>query len=191
MALASGSSQTPSTKPICCAASPLTGLPVGIRRKAAIIPTNRGSRWVPPAPGTTPSITSGKPMLASARASRYRQASASSAPPPRTAPCKAAIHGTGLVSICCRTSGRCGASGGVSNSPASAPAAKTPPAPLRITRESCCDSAHATASDNPCRIARLMALTGGLFNSTKPQLPCLRQDTVILKFHHSLSQKQS
>ena len=62
--------------------------PSRIMRSACRKPTSRGSRCVPPQPGMSPSITSGKPILvcASSRAIRYRQASANSNPPPRHGP---------------------------------------------------------------------------------------------------------
>lgn len=39
-------------------------LPVMIISSAAGTPINRGSRWVPPAPGSKPIVTSGKPTSA-------------------------------------------------------------------------------------------------------------------------------
>ena len=60
-------------------------------------PTSRGSRWVPPAPGMTPSWTSGRPSRVSwsSLATRQWQASAHSSPPPRQAPWMAATTGFG------------------------------------------------------------------------------------------------
>ena len=57
----------------------------------------RGSRWVPPAPGRSPSLISGTPRRASSAATRRSHARASSSPPPNAAPSIAATDGFG----CC------------------------------------------------------------------------------------------
>ena len=44
--------------------------PVAIISSACPTPTMRGSRWVPPAPGTMPSFTSGSPTFADGTATR-------------------------------------------------------------------------------------------------------------------------
>ena len=54
-----------SIRPICSASSAFSGLPDSIISSAFAAPTTRGSRWVPPAPGSTPSFTSGNPSCAS------------------------------------------------------------------------------------------------------------------------------
>ncbi len=51
-----------------CAAS--TGLPPVIMSSAGLAPISRGKRWVPPAPGSNPSLTSGRPTLAAGTAQR-------------------------------------------------------------------------------------------------------------------------
>ena len=66
----SGLSLTSSTRPMSLACPPLMALPVGTSFSASPRPIRRGSLCVPPAPGTRPKMTSGKPMLASLRATR-------------------------------------------------------------------------------------------------------------------------
>lgn len=60
------------------ARSALIVLPVSSMSRAAGIPASLGSRWVPPAPGNRPSMTSGSPspVLRSFTAILYWQASA-------------------------------------------------------------------------------------------------------------------
>ncbi len=69
--------------PISTARAPFTGRPEKIISLARVIPMIRGSRWVPPAPGTTPRVISGRPSWASSATTRKSAASASSHPPPR------------------------------------------------------------------------------------------------------------
>jgi hypothetical protein len=64
----------------------LIGSPPTIILTASSGPTARGSRCVPPAPGSRPSFTSGRPSLASLVATRKWQASATSRPPPSAVP---------------------------------------------------------------------------------------------------------
>ena len=59
-------------------------------------PTSRANRWVPPAPGITPSRISGWPRVASSATTRQSQASASSQPPPRAYPVTEATTGLGI-----------------------------------------------------------------------------------------------
>ena len=82
-----------STRPSSSAFGAFTGLPVVTRSTAAAGATSRGRRTVPPAPGTMPRVTSGRPTEAEATATRKRQASATSKPPPRAEPWIAAIQG--------------------------------------------------------------------------------------------------
>ena len=70
-----------------------------ISSTAAATPVSRGRRCVPPAPGTMPSFTSGRPSFASATAMRWWQPSAISSPPPSAAPLIAATTGLPLASI--------------------------------------------------------------------------------------------
>ena len=46
------------------------GSPVTMGPRAATAPIRRGRRWVPPAPGSRPSLTSGRPILAVGEATR-------------------------------------------------------------------------------------------------------------------------
>jgi len=57
------------------------------------LPTNRGSRCVPPAPGMSPSATSGWPNFAVSTAILMVHAIAVSQPPPSAKPLTAAITG--------------------------------------------------------------------------------------------------
>ena len=61
-----------------------TLLPVSIRSSAAAGPMSAGRRSMPPQPGTMPSMTSGSASFVpgSSTTRRWRQASASSRPPP-------------------------------------------------------------------------------------------------------------
>ena len=63
--------------------------------KARAGPINAGSRCKAPDPGTPPRPISGKPRTAEASATRRSQASANSAPPPKTYPWRAATLGRG------------------------------------------------------------------------------------------------
>ena len=59
-----------STSPLFSASSAFIGSPVVIIRRPFSAPTARGSRWVPPAPGSRPIFTSGRPIEASGVAMR-------------------------------------------------------------------------------------------------------------------------
>ena len=56
-----GAGTTSSTRPALSARAALSVRPVRIRSRAAGRPTRRGRRCVPPAPGISPSLTSGRP----------------------------------------------------------------------------------------------------------------------------------
>ena len=75
-----------SIRPFFSASAALIGSPPTIILTASSGPTARGSRWVPPAPGSRPSFTSGRPSLASLVATRKWQPSATSRPPPSAVP---------------------------------------------------------------------------------------------------------
>lgn len=60
---------------------------------ALALPTARGRRWVPPAPGRVPSLISGWPNLAVSAAKIMSQLIAISQPPPRAKPATAAMMG--------------------------------------------------------------------------------------------------
>ena len=59
-----------STNPNAWASPALIGLPVVTISSAFSTPITRGKRWVPPAPGNSPRLTSGNPHWAEATASR-------------------------------------------------------------------------------------------------------------------------
>ena len=140
-----------------------TGLPLVIMARALVASIRRGRRTVPPAPGINPNVTSGRPILVPAAAMRAWQPMATSKPPPRTVPCRAATHGLVAASIASITSGRCGSSGGLPNSVTSAPAIKVLPAQAKITPMTPISaSVFATASSKPWRTACDVAFTGGL-----------------------------
>ena len=82
---------------------------------------------MPPAPGSRPSFTSGKPSFAACAATRAWQPSAISSPPPSAAPPIAATIGLATASKASITSGRDGGAGGLPNSVMSAPAMKVLP----------------------------------------------------------------
>jgi len=90
-----GLGTTSSTRPSRRAFDARTDLPVRIKSSASAMPISRGSRCVPPAPGMSPSCTSGCPscVLRSSVAMRYVQARATSRPPPSAAPWIAATIG--------------------------------------------------------------------------------------------------
>ena len=61
------------------------------------MPTRRGRRWVPPAPGMRPSLISGRPSRVPGAAMRKWQASVISSPPPSGVPNIAATTGFSIV----------------------------------------------------------------------------------------------
>ena len=67
--------------------------PVRIMSIAFALPTARGSRCVPPAPGMTPSLISGWPNFAVSAAITMSHSIASSQPPPSAKPATAAMIG--------------------------------------------------------------------------------------------------
>ncbi len=105
------------------------------RSSAPCAPRKRGKRWLPPAPGHRPMITSGKPMLASPVASLAWAARASSAPAPSVTPCRMATTGVALSSMRRQMSETCGAANPASasrrSSPAERPRAAASPKPCR------------------------------------------------------------
>ncbi len=72
-----------------------TRQPVNSMRSAWNLPTARTRRWVPPAPGITPTLISGWANCADSPATIRSQCIASSQPPPRAKPLTAAITGFG------------------------------------------------------------------------------------------------
>jgi hypothetical protein len=82
------------TRPMSSASSVLILLPVRISSFALVTPIRRGSRCVPPAPGTMPMPTSGSAKLAPSAVRRKSHARAISSPPPKARPLRAAMVGT-------------------------------------------------------------------------------------------------
>ena len=70
VARSSPSGASSSTSPIASAALPPTGAPLVTISSALAAPTMRGSRCVPPAPASRPSLTSGRPTRAEGTATR-------------------------------------------------------------------------------------------------------------------------
>ncbi len=77
---------TASTTPSDSASAAPTRRPDAIIAAAAAAPISRGRRCVPPAPGISPRVTSGRPTSPSGSMTRRWQASASSSPPPSVVP---------------------------------------------------------------------------------------------------------
>ena len=84
-----------SASPIRSASAAFTRRPVSSRSAARPTPSRRMDSWVPPQPGTRPTVASGSPNCAVSSATTRSQFSASSQPPPRAYPCTAAITGCG------------------------------------------------------------------------------------------------
>ena len=134
---------------------------------AAGTPISRGSRWVPPAPGTMPSVTSGKPMRVPGAASRTWHPSATSQPPPSATPWIAATIGFSSASISSIRSGRFGVPGGGvwSNSLMSAPPLNILPSPVMTSARTPSSAAAArSAACNPERTAMPRPFTGGFLS---------------------------
>ena len=89
------------SRPMPCALAGAMSLPSAQICSACCMPTSRGSRTVPPPPGSRPSFTSGWPSLSLglSMAMRAWQASASSSPPPSAWPLIAATTGLPCSSI--------------------------------------------------------------------------------------------
>src|SRR5680860_706332 len=87
----SWSGTTRLTRPESSASPASTASPTRFISRALLGPTRRGRRWVPPKPGTIPSLISGWPKTAASAAIRTSQAIASSQPPPKAIELTAAI----------------------------------------------------------------------------------------------------
>ena len=123
-----------STSPALSASFAGIGSPDRIIGSAFSMPTRRGSRCVPPAPGMSPSLISGRPSRVPAAATRKWQPMVSSSPPPSGVPCTAAMVGFLMSSISEITSIRPGGCEGLPNSVMSAPATNVRPAPVTHDR---------------------------------------------------------
>src|SRR5690606_19847791 len=97
---------TASTRPIFFARRASTARPVSIMSRALAAPTRGGRRFAPPHPGTMPSITSGSPirLFGPSSMTRWRQASASSVPPPMQKPWTSATVGKGSEAMSSKAS---------------------------------------------------------------------------------------
>ena len=141
--------------PSSTARGPSTGRPLQIISNAGPTPTSRGSRCVPPQPGISPRVTSGKPSAQrrSSETSRHVVVIANSRPPPRQAPSITLTVGTRSASS--RLNRRCprpmkaSATSGrirVRSSLMSAPAMKQPGLALRNTTVRMSRSARMSSS---------------------------------------------
>ena len=159
-----------STRPICSAFFARMFLPVRIMSSAAASPTRRGRRCVPPAPGMSPSCTSGSAstVFGLSVAMRYANAIADSSPPPTHAPLIAATIGlprSRRSIIACPSRDRRSASVAVrsaTSSSMSAPAMKLSGLPLIITtaRTLSSFSSRSMSAPNSSRTARVKVFTG-------------------------------
>jgi len=84
---------TRETRPARSASAASIMRPVSTISIALALPTARGRRWVPPAPGMMPSLISGWPNLALSAAMMKSHIIASSQPPPSANPATAAMTG--------------------------------------------------------------------------------------------------
>ena len=142
-----------SARPIRSASSAVTWRPVKIRSMARPGPSLRCVSWVPPPPGTSPTVVSGRPNTAVSSATIRSQHRASSQPPPRAYPCTAAITGCGRASTppnAARNTSRCASSPASDRrlrSFRSAPTqnARSPAADSTTARESLSDASSAQA----------------------------------------------
>ena len=167
---------TSSTRPASCASAAPIGSPERIIAMALSMPTSRGSRCVPPAPGMMPSLISGSPRRVSGAATRKWQASASSSPPPSGVPCRAATIGLPMASIVAMTLVSTGSRGGLPNSAMSAPATKVRPAQaITIADTAASPPARTSTSCSAARTPWLSALTGGLAMVTIATSPSYRK----------------
>ena len=128
------------TSPILKASSALILCPVKISSLALPLPTSRGRRWVPPAPGMMARRVSVSPISALCEAILMSDARAISVPPPKAMPLTAAITGLLRFSMAVkrlrmvRMNALTFSGGRVARSFRSAPAQKAfSPAPVMIT----------------------------------------------------------
>ncbi len=96
------SAATSLTNPMARASGARTVQPVNSMRSAWNLPTARTRRWVPPAPGITPTRTSGWAKRAEAPATIRSQCIANSQPPPKAWPSTAAISGLRQAASACQ-----------------------------------------------------------------------------------------
>jgi hypothetical protein len=91
---------TRDTRPVRSASAASIMRAVSSMSIAFDLPMVRGRRWVPPAPGVTPTLISGWPKRALSAAIRKSHIIASSQPPPRQNPATAPITGLRTLRMC-------------------------------------------------------------------------------------------
>ena len=145
------SSTTRLTRPISAALRASTGSPVSIISKASARGIRRASSSAPPAPATSPRLTSGTPNLAEAPATTRSQASSNSKPPARAQPSAAPISGLRGGVWVMPHSPRPGNEGvsPLRNALRSIPAENVPPAPVSTPT---CSAPSASSSSAASRI---------------------------------------
>ena len=170
--------------PSSTARGPSMGWPPQIICRARAAPTSRGSRWVPPQPGISPRVTSGRPSVQrrSSETSRQVVVMANSSPPPRQAPSITLTVGTRraasrLNSRCPRPMKASATSGRMSvrSSPMSAPAMKQPGLALRNTTARMSRSARMSSrrrsSSSSTGVEKVFTLEPGWSKSTSRRPP--------------------
>ncbi len=166
-------STTASTRPRARALDGRTRWPVRMWPRLSRSPISRARRWVLPAPGSSPSWTSGSAntVFGPSIATRARQTRITSRPPPRAAPATAATNGFGLRSTRsseawpCRDSSRAAEAVVFERASRSAPARKFPVLPLARTQARTPESSAMTSracsrSDRDSRVRTLTGLPG-------------------------------
>ncbi len=171
-----------STRPAASASFAGIGSPDRIIGSAFSMPTRRGRRCVPPAPGIRPSLISGRPSRVPGAATRKWQPSVISSPPPSGVPCTAAMVGLATSSIVrddvdqARRLRRLAELGDVGAGDEGAAGAGRARWPRQRHRR----APRANASRMPTRTACLSALTGGLSTVMTATLPSRRRLTTSL-----------
>ena len=198
------------TRPSSAASPADSNRPVMISSAARNRPSTVTSRWVPPAPGISPSRTSGQPKRTVSSATIRSQASANSRPPPRARPCTAAITGTSRRASSSSTRLvratwspiRPGESTMAPNSDRSAPARNAFfPVPVSTTaRTSGLGGIEPSAATIPSSTTSLRALTGGLSTRMTAMAPSIVVVTAVMVFttpagaavaHHRATRRRS
>ena len=134
---AAGPSTISSIKPFFSASAAPIGSPLTIILTASSGPTARGSRCVPPAPGSRPSFTSGRPSLASLVATRKWQAERHFQSAAERGAVDCGDHRLRAVLDLGQHFAEAGGFGGLPNSVMSAPAMKVRPAQVSTIALTC------------------------------------------------------
>ena len=170
--------------------------PVSIRSSAFWRPMRRGSRCVPPVPGSSPRVTSGRPMRYEPSAAiRKSQQSAISRPPPRQCPLIAATTTFGVLSnlpiasFAQTTNALCASRLPLANTEMSAPAEKKRSLALRTTIAFTLASRRASsiAESSSSRKERSYELAGGRSSTMCPTLSCFSRRTDTMHPHRRRS----